>query len=263
MKVLILINKIRYWLLASIIFTYTLIFIGGFVRVTESGMGCPDWPKCFDKWYPPLDKSELPDDCKKYYKETAFIRASIDQEYFICEDDFSISKAWTEYFNRLFGAITGIVIFITFLYLFKLRKTHKPAVYLGGAALILTGIEGLIGKEVVESHLEGNMITIHLIIALIIISLLIMSYSMIIKSDVIRKSNYSSDQINIIKWIFIVMILGIILGTQIRHSIEDSMSFVMIGRVHSFLGFTLLMLAGLLWNKIRKKKSEINTTEKR
>ena len=45
-------------------------------------MGCPNWPKCFDKWYPPLDKSELPDDCKKYYKETAFIRANIDQEYF-------------------------------------------------------------------------------------------------------------------------------------------------------------------------------------
>ena len=92
-------NKIRYSLLASIAFTYSLILIGGFVRVSGAGMGCPDWPKCFDRWYPPLSISQIP--------------SHIDPSL------FNITLAWTEYFNRLFGMLTGIIIFSTFLLFIK------------------------------------------------------------------------------------------------------------------------------------------------
>ena len=68
-----------------------------------------------------------------------------------------------------------------------------------------------------------------------------------------NKTNYTSGQINIIKWIFILMMAGIIFGTQVRTDIENLIPFSAIGSfkyIHSFLGIGTLMLTGVLWNKI-------------
>ena len=77
------------------VFTYLLIFIGGLVRVSGAGMGCPDWPKCFGRWIPPTSLSQLPD--------------------YIDPEKFNLVLAWVEYLNRLFGALVGLIILITFI----------------------------------------------------------------------------------------------------------------------------------------------------
>ena len=84
--------KANLWIKLSILFTYALIFIGGFVRVTDSGLGCPDWPKCFDGWYPPLSIADIPDDFTQYYDNYNCTDGET------CEQ-FDISKAWIEYLN--------------------------------------------------------------------------------------------------------------------------------------------------------------------
>jgi len=74
-----------------------VIIAGGVVRTTQSGMGCPDWPKCFGRWIPPTNASELPPDFEKYLR-----KQDIDHT-------FNVYHTWIEYFNRLLGALLGFL----------------------------------------------------------------------------------------------------------------------------------------------------------
>lgn len=81
-----------------------LVFVGGLVRSTGAGMGCPDWPKCFGLWIPPVHISEVPE---KYWPDP---RLPVDLQI-----QFNPVKTWTEYLNRLLGVFVGLVIGIQWL----------------------------------------------------------------------------------------------------------------------------------------------------
>src|SRR5919109_1152360 len=83
-------QRLALWTTAT---TYFLILVGGLVRASGAGLGCPDWPRCFGSWIPPLSAAELP---------PAFDRAQ-----------FNPVLMWTEYLNRLLGVSVGIFIFAT------------------------------------------------------------------------------------------------------------------------------------------------------
>ena len=193
--------------IASVFF---LIFIGGLVRSTGSGMGCPDWPKCFGQWIPPSDISELPIDYKTKFavagKEIA---------------DFDAFKTWTEYYNRLIGVVIGLFVFLTVIFALPyLKSTNKKIFWLSFLAFILVGFQGWIGSIVVSTDLATYMITIHMLIALIIVALLI--YTVSASQDfVIYQINPLPGLKTLIWVLLIIAIVQTVSGTQVREAIDE------------------------------------------
>src|ERR1700744_5135583 len=119
-------SKIRFqkFNLITIFSLFAVIIAGAVVRSTGSGMGCPDWPKCFGRYIPPTNSSELPKDYKSKYvagniaknqrcARTLDVFGYSDLAKRIREDksilvpeEFNAAKTWPEYVNRLLGEIT-------------------------------------------------------------------------------------------------------------------------------------------------------------
>jgi cytochrome c oxidase assembly protein subunit 15 len=103
---------------STLVAVYVLILVGGIVRSTGAGMGCPDWPKCFGRWVPPTSVSELPADYKRIYamhrekKNQRFAKYLttfgmtdtaqniLNDESILLENDFNPVKTWIEYVGR-------------------------------------------------------------------------------------------------------------------------------------------------------------------
>ena len=189
----------------SIVFTYLLIFIGGLVRVAGAGMGCPDWPKCFDRWIPPTSITQLPD--------------HIDPE------KFNLVLAWVEYINRLSGAFVGLIILVSCLYAIRHFKNNKRVVLSISFALFFTLVEGWLGSKLIDTVLDPVTITLHLLLALIIIGLIIYSS---IHAYYVIKGNFEKDSVYpyhikyIILGIFACIVIEIIIGTEIRGGLDIS-----------------------------------------
>src|ERR1700754_3370 len=113
------------WITATFILTFLVIIAGGVVRTTQSGMGCPDWPRCFGRWVPPTNASQLPPDYEKYLRQQDI------------DHTFNALHTWIEYFNRLVGALLGVFAIIQAGLLFFKRQTHRRSSRLAAAFLII------------------------------------------------------------------------------------------------------------------------------
>jgi heme A synthase len=120
-------------------FAYLQIALGGVVRVSGSGLGCPDWPLCHGRPYPPAD-----------------VHAII------------------EYSHRAVGSATGVLIIATVILAWVVWRTRRPIVaWLATASLIGVVGEGLLGAGVVANELASWLVLIHLGLAMVILGFLV------------------------------------------------------------------------------------------
>jgi cytochrome c oxidase assembly protein subunit 15 len=143
-------QRLAMWTTAT---TYLLILVGGLVRASGAGLGCPDWPRCFGSWVPPLSVADVP--------------APFDPT------QFNAVLMWTEYVNRLLGVTVGFLILATLVIAIRDHRRAPRILWPTALAFVLVGFEGWLGGVVVEHELASWIVTVHLLVALVIVSLLL------------------------------------------------------------------------------------------
>jgi cytochrome c oxidase assembly protein subunit 15 len=185
------VRRFRFIGISTVVAVYLLILVGGIVRSTGSGMGCPDWPKCFGSWVPPTELSQLPPNYKEVYtaqrvaKNQKLARtlqrmgfAQVAGSIFAhptqyIETDFNPVKTWIEYVNRLLGALIGVFVLLTVVFALPYWRRDRTIFWLALASFILTGVQGYLGSLVVSTNLLPVMVTVHMALALVIVALLL------------------------------------------------------------------------------------------
>lgn len=194
----------------SILGTYLVILAGAVVRGTGSGLGCPDWPRCFGQWVPPIDISELPENYKEIYKISGKTIA-----------DFDPFKTWTEYVNRLLGVILGILITGLFGMSLSLRRYEKNIPWFCGGLLLLIMVQGGIGALVVSTHLKPFIITIHMFLAIVLLFglLYLRKYCEDLQdTSIVQKIDLKG--LRITKALVGLTFFQVLMGTQVRQQVD-------------------------------------------
>ena len=200
-------------------------------------MGCPDWPKCFGLLIPPTNEKQVEWNKNQQYNKGIILRYN--GELIVAKDDFvsknefnytnwhpytkhdysefNATKTWIEFLNRLIGAIAGLSTLL--MLVFSLRFWKKNKIYSLVSLLIVLGMgfQAWLGKLVVDSNLAPYKITVHMLMALVIVALIIylIYYSR-------KKDDYINDRK--IKYLIIISIIlsliQVITGTQVREFID-------------------------------------------
>ncbi len=197
--------------LVTVVTVYLLIIAGGIVRSTGSGMGCPDWPKCFGRWVPPTEVSQLPTDYKAMYG--AKLKGEV---------EFNAVKTWTEYVNRLLGVFTGLLIFATLVASIPYLRSGQPKLFYASlAAFILVGFQGWLGSKVVSTELHPVMVTLHMVVAIVIVFILLYIlariYSESLRSGKIQREENTKA---LVLGLVCLSFMQIVIGTQVREALD-------------------------------------------
>lgn len=195
----------------TIVSVFLLIAVGSIVRVTGSGMGCPDWPTCFGRIIPPTSVSELPADYKTRWavqgKEIA---------------DFNVFHTWTEYLNRLLGVLIGIFIFATFVASLRWWSKDRHVTLASLAALLFVLFEGWLGAKVVEHDLRATLVTVHYVGALFVVFSLI--YALVRAYRSRWMDEYVANHSKVLVWLYGatgILFVQVLMGTRVRGLVDD------------------------------------------
>lgn len=277
----------------TIIVLFLVIIAGGVVRSTGSGMGCPDWPKCFNRVIPPTDVSQLPVGYEQQYidgRAKKNIRFAKIVEFFgypaladqirhdksiLEHEEFNAAKTWTEYINRLTGVVAGFCLLLTAIFSFTYFKNKPAIVWLSVLNLFVVMFQGWLGSIVVSTNLMPWIITVHMLLALVIVAISI--YTFYLATSLRNKDILSNNNFHLLKGISVVLLLvtisQVIFGTGIREIIDHLNASGMSRKdwmlnlgtdyiVHRILAYSALGLTIILFFLVKSKFSSLTLQSK-
>ena len=146
------------FVLFTCVLTFAVILLGAFTRLTDAGLGCPDWPGCYGRLLVPASETDV-----------------VDKAY-LAQRPLEPAKGWTEMVHRYFAGLLGIAILVLTVWAWR-RRRDDPAqpVWLPTALLGLVVFQALLGMwtvtlllkpVVVMGHLLGGFATLSLLVLL-------------------------------------------------------------------------------------------------
>lgn len=140
------------WIAAGL--TFSVIVLGGYVRLSDAGLGCPDWPGCYGHITWPDEAHEI-EQANANYSERAV----------------EIGKAWREMVHRYLATFLGMLVLVLFVWAY--RRRHLESYALPLVALIAVIFQGMLGMWTVTWKLHPTVVMSHLLGGLTVLSLLV------------------------------------------------------------------------------------------
>ncbi|MEZ5728864.1 MAG: COX15/CtaA family protein [Burkholderiaceae bacterium] len=151
-------DRFRRLVAAAALLTLCLIMLGAYVRLTDAGLGCPDWPGCYGKLSPAHAHTEI---------------ASAVQQQGGEHGPVSVGKAWREMVHRYIATGLGLLIIAIAVLAWRWRRRLPDGPWLATALVGVVILQGLFGKWTVTLLLKPAIVTGHLIGGLLTLSLLV------------------------------------------------------------------------------------------
>lgn len=123
--------------LSTTILALLLVMVGALVRATGSGLGCPDWPRCFGSWIPPMEKAAI-----------------------------------IEYSHRFVASIVGFLVLAVTVLAWLKHRTNALVFWPALAALVTVIVQAGVGRSVVLGELQGSTVVLHFFLSLMLVGLL-------------------------------------------------------------------------------------------
>ena len=142
---------IRRLAFAGALLCFGVVVLGGYTRLSNSGLGCPDWPGCFGHI--------APTGSAEHYASAADVR-----------------KAWVEMIHRYFAGTLGLIIVAITVLSIRARTARGVNVLFALTLLVLVMLQGLLGMLTVTWLLKPAIVTAHLLGGLTTFALLLWLY---------------------------------------------------------------------------------------
>jgi cytochrome c oxidase assembly protein subunit 15 len=264
-----------------LIVIFLVMIAGSVVRCTQSGMGCPDWPKCFGQYIPPTKMEQvvfnanrqyakgqfiLYNDSLKYAKQRFISAAVFNQADWLSYTkhdyaSFEVYKTWIEYINRLLGALLGLFILVQCIWSYRLKKTNKKYFFLSLLLLVLTGFQAWLGKTVVDSNLEVLKISAHLAGAFA----MLLTELLILQKPEVQKIYLPNNAVRLLYLLFALLVVQLFLGVGVRQMVDlVSKKYLFVNRglwlkdagwiFYLHRSFSLVLFTGTVYIFYRYKK---------
>jgi len=139
-------QRLRVLTLVTLFLTFDLVLFGAFTRLTDSGLGCPDWPGCYGSASP------------------VGARAAIDAaQEAMPTGPVTLSKAWIEMIHRYLATAVGVLILVLAATSWLERRRLSVSVAWPLVTLVWVCLQGAFGALTVTMKLFPAIVTLHLL----------------------------------------------------------------------------------------------------
>ncbi len=270
-----IVHRLAWIALVSLI---VLVVAGATVRVTGSGLGCPDWPTCWGCLIPPtsveqIDVDQL--DLDKFKKHAA--RKGIDPDTITREtvlDSFDPVHTWIEFSNRLASLPLGFATLLLALFSFGAKRRKVWVIGLSMFCFLDVVANAIMGAMVVRSGLQPGIITLHMALAFLLIVVLV-TIIWLSRPEISLKETLlpSRRKMKVVSLVFFACLFGEgLLGSQLREQTDElaitaeaeqgierekwgeELGATIIYKVHRSFSWSLLLTSGLLFFWMAREK---------